>query len=374
MKLRVLTSTTTQCLFFAMMVTVQADAQRMVTFDAPNSGTVAYAGTSPAGINLWGVITGSVTDGNYGTHGFVGTLNGHFTDFDAPGADPVLGCTCPNFINDLGAVTGFYVDTNSVGHGFLRSPVGEIATFDVLEAGTGANQGTYPVSITLFGLVAGYYIDSNNVNHGFLRSPDGKITTFDVSEAGTGAYQGTSPGAINDFGVVAGYYTDRNYFNHVFQRTPEGKIATFDAPGAVGNSFGTISYGINDLGVVAGYYADTNDRVHGFVLFPGGQFTAFEAPRAGKSISTDGFTEGTFVGPVNLEGATTGFVVDKDAEAHAFVANPGGKAVTFDVPGQIAAPETDLGSAGEGINAFGVIVGRWHDVNYVEHGFVRFPN
>lgn len=369
-KVRSLPVFTALTLFAALAV--QAHAQRIIKFDAPNSGTGAYEGTAPAGINLWGTITGSVTDNNNGTHGFVGTP-GQFTDFDVPGANPVVGCTCPDSINDLGVVAGYDIDTNNVGHGFLRTPHGKITTFDVLEAGTGAYQGTYPVSITLFEVIAGNYIDTNNVSHGFVRTPDGKITTFDVLEAGTGAYQGTTPGGINDLAVVAGYYTDGNYVNHGFVRKPDGKITTFDAPGAVGSAFGTIPYGINDLAVVAGYYLDTNYTSHGFLRTPDGVFTAFEAPGAGTGLYQGIYAEGTFPTVVNLEGATTGFIVDDNAETHPFVSAANGKATTFDIPGQLAVPGTDIGAAGEAINAQGVIAGRWHDVNYVLHGFVRTP-
>ncbi len=359
--------------FAALAMAVQASAQKIIKFDAPNSGTVAYSGTAPTGINFLGTITGNVTDNSYGTHGFVGTPGGQFTDFDAPGANPTVGCTCPVGINDLGVIAGYDIDTNSVAHGFVRTPDGKITTFDDSEAGTGANEGTYPVGVTIFGVIAGYSTDSNNLSHGFLRTPDGTITNFDVSEAGTGAYQGTSAEGINDFGVVAGLYVDGNYVYHGFVRTPDGKITTFDDPAAVGATFGTITYGINDLGVVAGYYFDANYTSHAFLRTPDGRFTAFEAPGAGTGVYQGTYTEGTFATVVNLEGATTGFVTDKNAENHAFVRAANGKAITFDIPGQLAVPGSDLGSAGEAINAQGQIAGRWHDANYVLHGVLRLP-
>lgn len=69
-KFRSLPMFTALTLFAALAV--QAHAQQIIKFDAPNSGTGAYEGTAPTGINLWGIITGSVTDDNDGTHGFVG--------------------------------------------------------------------------------------------------------------------------------------------------------------------------------------------------------------------------------------------------------------------------------------------------------------
>jgi hypothetical protein len=217
-------------LFFVLVMTGQANAQQITKFDAPDSGTGAYQGTVPTGINLFDTITGNVTDNGNGTHGFVRTPDGHFTkNFDAPGADPVVGCTCPDGINDLGVIAGYDIDTNSVYHGFLRTPDGQITTFDDSQApaGTGAGQGTNPVGINDIGEIAGYYVDGNGASHGFVRAPDGfvqapdgKITTFDAP----GASEGTYPESINNFGVIAGIFYDTNGVGHGFVRTAGGQI------------------------------------------------------------------------------------------------------------------------------------------------------
>lgn len=125
----------------------QANAQQIIEFDARNSGTGEYRGTVPTGINQPGVVTGNVTDDNYATHGFVGNPACGFQDFDAPGANPIVGGTYPAGINDLGVVAGYDTDTNSVNHGFVRTPDGQIMTFDDSQApaGTGAYQGTTPI-------------------------------------------------------------------------------------------------------------------------------------------------------------------------------------------------------------------------------------
>lgn len=39
-----------------------AQDHRIITFDAPNSGTLPYLGTQATGINSFGTVTGSVTD------------------------------------------------------------------------------------------------------------------------------------------------------------------------------------------------------------------------------------------------------------------------------------------------------------------------
>ena len=206
-----------------------------------------------------------------------------------------------------------------------------------------------------------------------MRTPDGKITSFDDPEAGTGAYQGTSPESINDLGFIAGYYTDGNYFNHGFLRTPEGKFISIDAPGAVTSSYGTIIYGLNDLGTVAGYWFDANYAAHGFVRTLDRHFTSFEAPGAGTGISNSGYTEGTFVTALNVEGATTGFGVDTNADANSFVRTANGRVTTFTIPGQILGGGNDYGSAGFAINAKGIVVGRWRDTNYALHGYILVP-
>ena len=122
-------------LLAALVITVPSNAQQIITFNAPNSGTGDFQGTLSTGINSFGTVTGYVTDSNNGTHGFVRTPDGKFTNFDVPGADPVVGCTCPSAINDLGVITGNYIDANGFSHGFLRSPDGKFTTFDVPGAG-----------------------------------------------------------------------------------------------------------------------------------------------------------------------------------------------------------------------------------------------
>jgi len=56
-------------------------------------------------------------------------------------------------------------------HGFQRTTAGKFTTFDVPGAGTGAWQGTMPISISSEGAITGWYIDASGVNHGFIRLP-----------------------------------------------------------------------------------------------------------------------------------------------------------------------------------------------------------
>jgi hypothetical protein len=284
-----------------------------------------------------------------------------------------VGGTYPNGINDFGVVAGNDIDTNGVSHGFVRTPDGTIVIFDDSQApaGTGANQGTAPVAITDIGVIAGNYVDGNYVNHGFVRTPDGKIATFDAP----GATQGTYVGNINNFGVIAGTFYDSDFVSHGFLRTASGKFKVFDAPGGVGGIYGTYSAFINDAGLIAGSYYDANTNVeYGFLRWSNGHFDQFAAPNAGTVAYA-----GTDLHAINLEGTTTGFIFNHtdssgSQEAYPFVRDADGDAVTFAVPGQIEFPNPGwFGAAGVAINAHGVVAGRWHDVNYVLHAFLRMP-
>jgi hypothetical protein len=164
-------------LFAASAMTVQANAQQIITFDAPGADTKPgdYNGTFASAINNWGAITGSFVDTNNVYRGFLRSAKGSFITFDAPGADTTAGSfngTSPNSINDLGMITGEYLDANGFGHGFLRSREGKLTTFDVPGAG---GYGTTPIAVNLEGAIVGYYTDSNYLFHAFLRRPMARL-------------------------------------------------------------------------------------------------------------------------------------------------------------------------------------------------------
>jgi hypothetical protein len=352
-------------------MTAQATAQRLITFDAPDGGTGPYQGTTPLGINLNGTITGIVTDSSNGTHGFVGRLKRAFTNFDAPGADPVAGGTSPNAINDFDVITGVSVDSNYVEHGFVRTPDGTITVFDVPGAGSvpGSYQGTYSASINDLGEAVGYYLDANYTAHGFLRAANGKITTFDDPAAGSGVYQGTWPNSINDFGVIVGATTYSDNSSHGLLRTKNGSYPDFQFPSPT--DYNTAF--INDRGVIAGSYAQApfTDFV-GYQRTPDGRMTVFEAP--GSGATTTYSYEGTWMNALNLQGTTTGYVQSADVESNSFIREANGKITVFELPGQAAVPGNYTGSGGFAINAAGVVTGKWYDANLAIHGFLRLPN
>ena len=164
--------------------------------------------------------------------------------FEAPQSGTGLGQgTRALGINPAGAITGFTRDAGNVRHGFLRARDGAFTMFDAPGAGTGPGQGTRAYSINPGGAIAGWYSDASGVVHGYLRARDGSFTTFDVpgaGGAGTGPYPGTLASFINPAGAITGLYTDTNYAAHGFVRAPDGTITTFDAPGAgTGSGEGT---------------------------------------------------------------------------------------------------------------------------------------
>jgi len=127
----------------ALVSALPAFSQKLITFDAPTAGTSSATGTQPVAINFFGTITGIVVDNNFGWHGFVRGPGGDATAFDAPGADPLVGCTCPTAINDFGVIIGYMSDAHSVFHGFLRKPNGKFTIFDV----PGTDLYVFPLSI-----------------------------------------------------------------------------------------------------------------------------------------------------------------------------------------------------------------------------------
>jgi hypothetical protein len=360
----------------ALAIGVPASAQKIISFDAPNAGTAQNQGTVALGINLEGTITGCVTDSSYGKHGFVGTLKGGFTDFDAPGADPLLGGTCAQAINDFGFITGYSIDSNGVYHGFVRAPDGKVSVFEAPGADTiDSNFGTYPMSINNLGAVVGFYWDANSTAHGFLRAADGKFTTLDDPAGGKGVNQGTWPYSINDFGMIVGATTYSNNVSVGLLRTADGRYHDFEFPLA---TYFNTAY-INDFGVIAGSYSRVHDPTCGcsydFIGYqraPDGKLTTYQP--SGSGTTTTYANDGTWTNAVNIVGATTGYFITDEAELYAFLREANGKIIAFGYPDQAAVPGSYEGSGGYAINAAGVVAGFWNDSNFANHGLLRLPN
>jgi hypothetical protein len=344
----------------ALALTWHAGSQTLTTFDDPNANPSGGLGTEPTGINQWGAVTGMMADASGRLHGFVRWASGQFVDFDAPAADPAVGCTCPVAINDFGMIAGWAVDQYYVSHGFLRYPNGESVTIDA----PGASYGTVVRSMDDFGVMTGTWIDSQEVTHGFIRTLDGQFTSFDAPSAGEDGFdgEGTFPLSINDFGVIAGFVTDSSGLNHGFVRSPEGNFSTFDVPDAIGDLLYNAL--INDGGVVAGtWISEFSDECPcdieaGFQRAPDGTFTAYQGPY--------GPLQNVEVHGLNIEGTAAGWYDDTNDYAHAFVRSTDGHFVDINVP-------SALESAGSAINARGVVTGYWIGSTGGYHGFLWSP-
>ncbi len=263
---------------------LRTPAGKFITYDAPGACTtsqnVGCHGSGAWDINAFGVVVGPYEDtsGNFVAHCAIRFPDGRFTTFEVPGSSMEAGQgTLPassSGLNQSGAITGQYYDANNVFHGFLRSPDGHFTDFEAPGADTSiAFYGTTPTSLNDFGTITGFYLDANSVYHGFLRNPFGHFTTFEApgADATSGSFNGSFPASLNAFGTITGYYVDANSVYHGFVRDPFGHSTTFDAPGAdmTPDSFnGTFPVSNNDLGAIAGYYEDANFVYHGFVRNP----------------------------------------------------------------------------------------------------------
>ena len=247
------------------------------TFDVPSAG--GY-GSTPLTLNWEGAGVGYYTDQNYLFHAFVRNPDGTFATWSGPdscdtnGSQGCYGSAAFN-INGFGVIVGSYADNSGdfVQHGYIRSLHGELTTFEAPGAGTGLNEGTgcpgCMLGFNQFGVIAGTYSDANRTQHGFVRTPEGKFTSFDAPGAGSGSRQGTGcssdcPTGLNDWGAITGTYIDLNNVYHGYLRSPSGKVLRVDPRGSVF----TLSSGINDFGVITGYYQDANNVYHGFLAVP----------------------------------------------------------------------------------------------------------
>ena len=377
MKSRMLISITAITVLAAVAIPQQFAAQdnrddkqaKIVTFEAPQSGTGLGQGTRALGINPAGAITGFTRDAGNVRHGFLRARDGAFTMFDAPGAGTSPGQgTRAYSINPGGAIAGWYSDASGVVHGYLRARDGSFTTFDVPGAG-GAGTGPYPGTLASFinpaGAITGLYTDANYAAHGFVRAPDGTITTFDAPGAGTGSGEGTfvetPTGGINPAGEITGDSCDA-VTCHGFLRTPDGTITTFDPPG----STLTNGNGINPAGAITGNDVDAGGVFHGYLRSPDGSFTIFDAPGAGTAAN-----QGTGGFGINPAGVITGFYIDTNNAMHGFVRAKHGDITTFDAPG--AGTGASQGTEPLANNPAGAVTGFYIDADNVFHGFLRTP-
>jgi len=315
----------------------------IVVFDPPDA-----VSTMIGGINPEGTITGGYRDANNDDHGFLRTLDGQFTTFDAPGALSAFpqGAT----INSAGVITGTYgkyagsdpfFGTFYTISGFLRLADGTTFNIDPPPA-----YSSFPAAINDEGTIAGSYgAAQDGSNHFYVRAADGTFTEFDPEPGARPASIG-----INPEGTLTGSYLDSNFIPHSFVRTARGTITLFDAPDAVN---GTAASSISPSRAITGYYVDSNNNAHGFLRNWQGHFTTFD-PQG--SIST-------YPSGIAPNGAIAGNYNDVNYQSHGFVRAKNGKITTFD-------PQSSMSTIVTGINPGGVISGYYFDANFNTHGFV----
>ena len=348
-----------------------ANAQNIITFDAPGAGTGPGQGTFAFFINPARVLEGQYIDANNVSHGFVRSPDGSITTFDAPGAGTGPGQgTLPFSLNPRGEITGVYTDASGLTHGFVRAPDGTFTKFDAPGAGIFTCitpfilfTGTAGASINPAGVILGQYMDTSGVVHGLLRAPDSTITTFDAPGAGTGPCQGTLvtfADGINPEGAISGGYIDASNVTHGFVRSADGTFSVFDPKGSVL----TNNAGITPGGTVMGPWNDASGSFHGYVRAPNGKITTFDVLGAGT-----GSGEGTYPENINSEGDITGQYVDANGVNHGFLRLKHGAVTTFDVPN--AGTGNGQGTIPIANNPANAISGYYIDASGVVHGFLR---
>jgi len=328
-----------------------AQTPGFTSFDAPHAGMLNNQGTIPTKINAVGTAAGYYIDAGYKIHGFLRTVAGTFTEFDATG----LSNTVVSAINSQGQVVGNGNHVTARGnyvHGYLRFATGRCVQINFL----GANS-TLPLAINGGGEVAGWYGDADNAIHGFVRDAKGNYTSVDDPDAVSGKPDsGTFVTAIDNSGTVAGHYGDSAGVVHGFVLDQFGSFTNFDAPDA-GTCIGcgTISLTIDDLGEVTGYYVDNSPVAHAFLRDNLGNITEFSVPNARETVGES----------TNNLNKSVGQWTTTQNIARGFVRDSSGVLSSFSVP------VVNFGTIPNDINDSGQITGFYIDDNGANHGFLQ---
>jgi hypothetical protein len=149
--------------------------------------------TIPLSIDADGNVAGLYEDLNRAQHAFLRTANGAVKTIDAPGgaSNPCpehLGGGAHLYFCGTGSLTisatngmvGAFVDADDLMHGYIRSVSGDFSTFDAPAAGKGVGsgyQGTAGFGVNATGLIVGDYLDTNLVIHSFIYTPGALAVT-----------------------------------------------------------------------------------------------------------------------------------------------------------------------------------------------------
>jgi hypothetical protein len=259
------------------------------------------------------------------------------TTFDYPGTG---NSTLPQKINERGDVVGIFLDSNLVSRGFVRFSDGSFSAPIVDPNDTvGFTEGR---GINNSRTIDGDYVGGDNELHSFFLS-NGTFTQYDVP----GALE-TNLLSINDAGDFTGGFDPDG--SGIFQAfvSVGGTLTSFSVPGAAStfayetNNSNRLVVGYYILGVLHGYYRDANGALH----FP-------IDPSDSTATVLFGLNDRNWVvGRYASSGVT-----------HGLFFTPPNNFFTFDFPGSTF---TSL----NGINAKGVICGRYVDAAGIAHGFL----
>jgi hypothetical protein len=324
---------------------------KTVVFDAPNAGTVSFAGTQVFGMSKNGEVAGSAYGNDFSVHGFVRHPDGTYLTFTS-GASYYQ----PYGVNAGGNVTGIFQD-GSTTKGFVAKASGKAKAFQASDDALY----TAPNWIGDKGDVAGYYGTSGNINHGFVRNKKGKTEVFDAPGASLTSNGGTNATFVDAHGTVAGSFFDTDLVSHGYLRAPDGTFTVITDPSAgTGSRQGTKILSVNTSGEAAGYYIDAQGATHG-LIWKAGAFTHFDVK---DLVNTHART-------INAKGAVTGWASDANGATHGYVRSSKGKITVFDPPGSGTA--SGQGTLSQGIADDGSVSGFFLDNANVYHGFIRTP-
>jgi hypothetical protein len=119
------------------------------------------------------------------------------------------------------------------------------------------------------------------------------------------------------------------------QSAPAPKVVPFDVPNSPYGSFNTIPVAINPGGSITGSYGDNFlGGQLGFVRTPDGHFVTFNPPNA----NTTNYYQPTLPDAINAQGVVVGYYYDVNVVPNmdrGFVRTPTGVITEFDAPGAV---------------------------------------
>jgi uncharacterized membrane protein len=222
-----------------------------------------------------------------------------------------------------------------------------------------SDQGSY-VSLDRLGILGTHTSFARGINNhgdivGGYAGSDGKEHGFMIHQGKLSTFDvpfraavGTQLNAINDAGAIVGVWVDGAFKGHGFIYA-DGNFSNLQYPA----SRDTTPFGINSKGDIVGNWdSDQSTTGHGFV-FSSGHMNSFDVPNA--------MPNGTAANGLNDSGQIVGTYIGADRKFHGFI-QEGSTFTTIDCPRAVA-------TIAWGINADGLIAGNC-DIGNVRYGFV----